>query len=67
MPCAQAQGRECARKAGAVVPLLQLLESGDSRVLGRAIGALHNISADSASVTLIRQAGGIPQIVKLLK
>jgi Armadillo/beta-catenin-like repeat len=63
----QANGRQCVRKEGAIEPLLRQLERTDNKLISRAIGALHNLSADTACLKLIRQAGGIPRLVHLVR
>lgn len=65
--CPQDSGRHGVREAGAVTPLVQLLDSPQSKVQARAVGALHNLSSDSNSIRLIRRGGGIPKLVHLLR
>ena len=65
--CWQESGRHGVREAGAVTPLVQLLDSPQCKVQARAVGALHNLSSDSNSIRLIRRGGGIPKLVHLLR
>ena len=43
------------------------LSSPDEDVVARAIGCLHNLSADAVSLSLLREVGCLPRVVNLLK
>ena len=55
------------RELGAVPELVKLLDAPHSKLVARAVGALHNLSSDAQSVLAIREAGGVSPIVTLLR
>ncbi len=63
----QGRGRQATRDCAAIPELLALLGSGDGRVRARAVGALHNLSADPQSVRMMRRSNGVAPLTALLK
>jgi HEAT repeat protein len=53
--------------AQAVKIIAQQLASPDVDVRARSVGCVHNLSADAASLGLLREAGCLPAVVALLR
>ena len=47
--------------------LIPLMGRSEAKVVQRAVGAVHNLSADAESIPIIRRYGGIPRLIDLLK
>eukprot|EP01041_Mallomonas_annulata_P004668 gene4668-9258_t len=61
-------GRQAIRQDSESIRIMvHFLDSEDSLVRARASGTIHNISADSTSILILREAGCIPSLVRLLR
>lgn len=66
--CYVPYGRQFVRENFGTVQLMaHHLSSPDPDIRARAIGCLHNLSADAVSLTLLREAGCLPPVVEMLK
>lgn len=45
----------------------ELLNSTDEIIRARAVGCIHNISADSVSISMLREANSIPSLIQMLR
>eukprot|EP01023_Acetabularia_acetabulum_P018389 TRINITY_DN19287_c1_g1_i1.p1 TRINITY_DN19287_c1_g1~~TRINITY_DN19287_c1_g1_i1.p1 ORF type:complete len:341 (-),score=14.82 TRINITY_DN19287_c1_g1_i1:176-1198(-) len=65
--CFQKKGRVAIRSINGIRCLVQLIQSSDEVLQMRALGAIHNLSADPASLKILRNLEIIPTSIYMLK